>query len=119
MPAPYNLEYYRGDLLEFYLVPKNSDGTPLELAVGIVPQFIIATQRGDNPPAPQGYPATVACSATVVDNRTKIKCQVTNAQGLQLKAGTPYVYDVSVNNGGEVTTYLTGNFNVTERVVAP
>lgn len=118
MPANYNLEYYRGDTLTFVLVPKDSNGAPVDLGDAI-PSFIIATGRGDSPPAIPGYPSTIQCDTSKLDADTKIQCMVTETNGLLMKAGTQYVYNVSIDNGGSVTTYLTGNINVTERVVAP
>lgn len=117
-PADYNLEYYRGDTLSFVLVPKDSTGAPIDLTSATA-RFIIATGRGDNPPAVAGYPSTIECTASKIDSNTKIQCIITVANGLNMKAGIPYVYNVSIDIGGSVTTYLTGNINVTERVVAP
>jgi hypothetical protein len=118
MPAPYNLEYYRGDTLSFVLVPKDETGAPLDLSTATA-RFIVATGRGSTPPVVPGYPSTIECTASKIDANTKIQCIITPANGLNMVAGTPYVYDVMVSVGGSVTTYLTGNINVTERVVAP
>ncbi len=117
-PAPYDLEYYRGDTLSFVLVPKDSTGAPIDLSTA-TPRFIIASGRGDTPPAVPGYPSTIECTASKINGNTQIQCIITQANGLDMKAGTPYVYDVFIDIGGSVTTYLTGNINVTERVVAP
>lgn len=119
MPATYNLEYYRGDDLRFILIPKDSSGAPLDLSAA-TPTFTISTGRGDSPVSPgAGFPATIQCTASTIDSNTKIECIITQQNGLDMKAGTLYVYDVAISSGGSVTTYLTGNVNVTERVVAP
>ena len=117
-PAPYDLEFYRGDTLSFVLVPTDKTGAPIDLTSATV-RFIVATGRGDTPPAVPGYPSTIECTASKISGNTKVQCIITKANGLSMKAGTPYVYDVFIDIGGSVTTYLTGNVNVTERVVAP
>lgn len=121
MPANYNLEYYRGDTLTFYLVLKNSSGAPFssgELA-GYTASFVVATQRGDSPPpAPGGAAGKITCSVNIDVNNSRIACTITKVNGNAMVAGTTYVYNVSVTSpGGDVTTYLTGNVKVTERVV--
>ena len=117
MPATYNLEYYRGDTLTFYLNVKNADGAAIDLT-GAVLAFTAATARGSNPPIPEeGYPATVVCSATLeVGQPHLIKCSILPETGNNFKAGVSYVYDVQVTLGGNVNTYITGNINVTEGV---
>ena len=115
MPATYNLEYYRGDTLKFYLNVKDSSGLPITLT-GYTVVFTVATGRGSTPPDPGGgFPTSIACSATA--SGSQITCTITPANGSNMKAGVPYVYDVQVtSSGGEVNTYLTGNINVTEGV---
>ena len=114
MPVTYNLEYYRGDTLKFYLVPKDVTGAPIDLS-GSVVAFTVATGRGSSPPDPGGgFPTTITCLAAV--NGSRITCTITPVNGSNMKAGVPYVYDVQVTNAGEVNTYITGNINVTEGV---
>ena len=117
-PAPYDLEYYRGDTMSFILIPKDSTGAPINLTSATT-RFIIATGRGNNPPVVAGFPSTIECTASKIDSSTKIQCIIEKTNGLNMKAGVPYVYDVFIDIGESVTTYLTGNVNVTERVVAP
>ena len=113
MPATYNLEYYRGDTLTFYINVKDSNGAPLTLVGSVL--FTVATGRGSSPPDPGGgFPTTVSCSASL--SGSQITCTISPGNGNYLRAGVPYVYDVQVSNGGEVHTYLTGNINVTEGV---
>lgn len=118
MPAEYNLKYYRGDDMTFIVIPKAADGSPLDLS-SATPSFTVATGRGDNPPPVPGGVSTIACVASKIDGNTKIECTITQANGLSMKADTRYVYNVAITAGGRVTTYLTGNIDVTERVVAP
>lgn len=107
MPATYNIEYYRGDTFKLYLNIKDNTGMPINVT-GYTASFTIATERGDSPSQ------SVACSASA--SGTQIQCQITADQGEMLVAGTPYVYDIKVDNGPEINTYLTGNVNVTEKV---
>lgn len=115
MPASYNLEYYRGDTLRFYLNVKDSNGAPLNLS-GYSAVFTVATGRGSTPPDPGGgFPTSVVCQATILGSQ--ITCTISPTNGNNMRAGVPYVYDVQVTSGaGEVYTYLTGNINVTEGV---
>lgn len=114
MPATYNLEYYRGDTLTFYINVMDTNGAPLALSGAVL--FTVATGRGSSPPDPGGgFPTTIACSATL--SGSQITCTITPTNGSNLKAGVPYVYDVQVTGvGGVVNTYLTGSINVTEGV---
>jgi hypothetical protein len=118
MPATYNLEYYRGDTLKFYLNVKDGDGSPTSLS-GASVVFTVATGRGSSRPDPGGgFPTSVACTATITDPPNgRIECIITPSHGTDLKAGVAYVYDVEVTKtASEVYTYLTGNINVTEGV---
>lgn len=110
-PGTYNLDYYKGDTLEFNISPSNSAGGVFSLA-GYTPSFTIATSRGANPSQ------AVTCTAEKDDQNTMVICtiQATDLQGKSLIAGTPYVYDVQVTNGSKTYTLLTGTVTVTADV---
>lgn len=107
IPANYDIQYYRGDTYEFYIQPKDIDGLPIDVST-FTPTFTIATERGTSPTA------SYACSAAATG--TTIHCTITAGTGATLSAGTVYVYDVGVDDGGVIHTYLTGNVYVTDRV---
>ncbi len=107
IPANYDIQYYRGNTYEFYIQPKDIDCLPIDVT-SFTPSFIIATSRG---PAPD---TSYTCSASATG--TTIHCTITAGTGATLSGGTVYVYDVSVDDGGTIHTYLTGNVYVTDRV---
>lgn len=113
-PGTYNFSYYKGDTLEFKIYPKTTAGTPFSLANYSV-SFNIATQRG----LPAGN--QINAYAEVSSDNTHVTCVITPADGNQLTAGTPYVYDVEVRNLSAVDyprvyTLLTGDISVTEQI---
>jgi hypothetical protein len=124
-PGTYNINYYRGDTLEFRIYPKDANGNTFSLNGYSNAKFWIQTQRGN-----AGYASRVECVASISDDYTYVLCAIapTSSQGLRLTAGTTYVYDVEVSkvvSGGpynQVHTLLTGSVTVTDQVsgsVAP
>jgi hypothetical protein len=116
-PGNYNINYYRGDTLEFRVRPRNADGSLFNLGP-YTPIFTIATVRGDGATQFAGY------VEKSTDN-SYILCAIEPETGLQLSAGTTYVYDVQITDPDlseidqaydRVYTILTGNITVTEHV---
>lgn len=113
-PGTYNFTYYKGDTLEFKIYPKTTAGTPFSLE-GYTVSFNIATQRGltsEN---------QVNSYSAISSDNTHVICVITPADGNQLTAGTPYVYDVEIRDPDspqypKVYTLLTGDITVTEQV---
>lgn len=111
-PGTYNFSYYRGDTLEFNIYPKNSAGGAFSL-LGYDVNFSIATARGIAP--------LVTPYAAISADNSYITCVITPSDGVLLDAGTPYVYDVEINNltapnYPRVYTVLTGDITVQEQV---
>lgn len=107
-PGTYNFSYYRGDLFEFVVRPKNANGSNFDLA-GYTANFVIANQRGSSGTQ---YP----CNAVVNATTDIVTCTITPAVGRTLAPGT-YVYDVQVTTGPTVIyTLLTGTVSVTDDI---
>lgn len=107
-PGTYNFSYYRGDLFEFVVRPKNSNGSNFDLA-DYSANFVIANQRGSSGTQ---YP----CNAVVNATTDIVTCTITPAVGRTLVPGT-YVYDVQITDGPTVVyTLLTGTVSVTDDI---
>lgn len=123
-PGSYNINYYRGDTLEFRIYPKDANGDTFSLNGYSTAKFWIQTQRGN-----AGYSSRIEATATISSDYSYVQCVIppTTAAGLALTAGTTYVYDVEVSKTvpgsyNLVHTLLTGNITVTDHVsgtVAP
>jgi hypothetical protein len=123
-PGSYNINYYRGDTLEFRIYPKDANGNTFSLSGFTTANFSIQTQRGN-----AGYASKIAGVATISSDSSYVQCAITatDQQGLALTAGTTYVYDVAVSKtvSGSYNllyTLLTGSISVTDHVsgtVAP
>jgi len=119
-PGTYNINYYKGDTLEFRVYPKDSNGGVFPIAQYVAPngvtRFTIAPNRGSAVGAIQGY-------AVIDDDNTHILCAITPANGAALDAGTTYVYDIEIAradaNYDYVYTLLTGTIAVAEQVSQP
>lgn len=115
-PGTYNISYYRGDTLEFRIYPKDNAGNAFSLSGYLPPKFKIATERGSAGTQYEGF--------ATIDTAGYILCAIPPEVGVQLSAGTTYVYDVEIGtNVGEYSydyryTVLTGNIVVTEQVNA-
>lgn len=117
-PGSYNINYYRGDTLEFRIYPKDANGNTFSLSGFSTAKFFIQTQRGN-----AGYASRIECVATIASDSSYVACAIapTTQQGLALTAGTTYVYDVEVaktvpESYNLVHTLLTGNITVTDHV---
>lgn len=116
-PGTYNINYYKGDTLEFRIYPKDSAGDPFPLSQYVSPngttRFSIATGRGVTENLIEGY-------AEISNDQTFILCAITPANGALMTAGTEYVYDVEIARTDAaydyVYTLLTGTISVTEQV---
>ena len=110
-PGTFNFSYYRGDTYQFKIRPKNSDGTVFDLdPFDNNALFTVATSRGNGA-------TQVPCNASVNLGENVVTCTIEPAEGLQLVAGTSYVYDVQIDNGADVVyTLLTGTISVTDHV---
>ena len=138
-PATYDFNYYKGDTFEFRIYPKKNDGTVFDLSAFAIPtnyastpddvtdssapydsaQFTIANVRGS------AASLVVKGFARVSDDNTFVQCAIRPAEGVQLLAGTEYVYDVEVkkpagaSGSGQyeiVQTLLTGTITITDQV---
>ena len=138
-PATYDFNYYKGDTFEFRIYPKKNDGTVFNLSQFYIPtnfantpddvtdtvspydsaQFTIANARGS------AATQIIKCFARVSDDNTFVQCAIRPAEGVQLLAGTEYVYDVEVQKpegaagSGQykvVQTLLTGTITITDQV---
>jgi len=113
-PGTYNFSYYKGDTLEFRVFPKDSTGAPFPLT-GFFPAFTISTARGAG-----GAANSIDCFAEVESGY--ILCAITPENGLEMNAGTQYVYDIEISDSdilydyNKVYTLLTGNISVTDQV---
>lgn len=116
-PGTYNINYYKGDTLEFRIYPKDSNGDAFPLSQYVSPngttKFTIATSRGSTTGLIEGY-------AQISNDQTYILCAITPANGALMTAGTEYVYDVEIARTDAaydyVYTLLTGTISVTEQV---
>lgn len=119
-PGTYNINYYKGDTLEFRVYPKDSTGAAFPLSQYVSPngvtKFTMAPSRGATTGIIEGF-------AEISNDQTNILCAITPANGTQLVPGTEYVYDVEIArssaNYDYVYTLLTGTVSVTEQVTLP
>lgn len=114
-PATYNINYYKGDTLEFRVYPKHSDGTVFDLSDYDDVAFWISTQRGT-----AGIEDGHQCYSSISDDGTFILCAIRPADATSFAPGTQYVYDVEVTQTlapyDKVYTLLTGTITVTDQV---
>jgi hypothetical protein len=113
-PGTYNFNYYQGDLYDFVLNPKQSDGNPFDLA-GYSGLFTVATSRGDSS-------SVIGSSQTASVNSSlgTVTCRITPAFGATL-TGNSYIYDVQIKNpsasaASAVFTLVTGTISVTRDI---
>lgn len=120
-PGTYNISYYKGDTLEFNVYPKDSNGDTFLLTNFGNAKFTISSARGS-----AGVGDQIEAYIAIADDLTHVTCAIRPADGIQLTAGTTYVYDVEVTlpsnqepyNRTYPTTHtlLTGNISVTDHV---
>lgn len=112
-PATYNVSYYKGDLYQFVIRPKDSAGNPFPISdTTHSAYFNISTGRGAN--------ASLTKSGTAVIDGGNVNVTLLPSLGNTLEAGTTYYYDVSIKkNAGEIYTLLTGTLSVTGDITGP
>lgn len=112
-PATYNFNYYQGDIYDFVLRPKQSNGEVFDLT-GYSGLFTIATERG-NLASVIGSSQT----ASVNSNLGTVTCRITPKFGSSL-TGNSYIYDVQIRNintaASSVYTLATGTISVTRDI---
>jgi hypothetical protein len=106
-PGTYNIRYYQGDLYEFNIYPKTTNGSAFDLT-GYSVKFFIATARGTGA-------TQYECVATISNGA--ISCLIPGGIGKTLVAGTTYVYDVQIKksvagSADKIYTLLTGDITV-------
>lgn len=107
-PYTYNIQYYSGDLYQFVIYPKNSDGTQFDLS-DKTSLFVIATERGNSDAV------VFSASPQVSASPSRLLCSILPSSGSALTTGT-YVYDIEIRDDDEVYTLLTGNVSVQEDI---
>jgi hypothetical protein len=117
-PGTLNINYYRGDTYEFILYPKKANGTAFDLSNysnNQSPKFQIAPSRGA-----AGFADQVEAQAIISDDGLSLLCRIAPGAGIQLVAGTTYVYDVQITDietsPATVYTLVTGTISVTDDV---
>lgn len=110
-PGTYNINYYRGDLYEFRVYPKDTNGDVFNLE-GFSSKFTIATSTGSSPVWVD------EATAQIDPSYEFIKCSILPLFGrTNLNPGTTYYYDVQVSGGTDVVyTLLKGTITVTADV---
>lgn len=115
-PATYNINYYKGDLYQFVIRPKDSAGDPFPISnTTHNVYFYISTSRGaatgDN---------TITAESSISNG--DVYASIRPSDSTDLNSGTTYYYDISVENktdNNEVYTLLTGTISVTADITEP
>lgn len=120
-PGTFNIRYYKGDLYQFTIRPKQSTGEPFPISSDTHnAYFYISTQRGVTPSQLSTIP-TIVAQATIVGGN--ILATISPTVGNSLTANVPYFYDISVQgkspNTNQVYTLVTGNIAVTLDITGP
>ena len=136
-PATYNINYYKGDTLEFNIYPKKADGSVFSLSNSKPasyyddPDTTQETSGADYYFENAGFWVSEArgsagianrhqCYAKVSDDGTYVSCAIRPGDAVFFEPGTTYVYDVEVRNTSapydKVYTLLTGTITVTDQV---
>lgn len=114
-PATYNITYYHGDLYEFNIRPKTTNGAEFDLTDYDV-EFYIATARGTS---------ATQYEALAEKSGNTITCRILGPLGAQLDPTKTYVYDVQIKKSTpegsqppfyRTYTLLTGNITITADV---
>lgn len=125
-PSNYNINYYRGDTLEFKIYPKNSNGTAFDLTSyattssppGGGALFVISSARGAAGLATGATRISGTATISLTDN--SITCVIPPSEGVKLGANQTFFYDVEIKKGSGSTltvyTLLTGSVSVTDHV---
>jgi hypothetical protein len=113
-PGTYNLNYYKGDTLEFRIYPKDASGSPYPLTDYLV-TFSFSQNRGS-----AGTATYHEAYSSLHASEGYILCAIRPSDSSYLNAGTNYVYDVEIKKSQmpypSVHTILTGNITVTDQV---
>lgn len=113
-PATYNISYYKGDLYQFVIRPKNSAGDPFPITSSTHDAYFrVSTSRGGD------AGNTDDLTATIIDGNVVSTIQPSDNIG---SSATSYFYDVSVQkktDAQEVYTLLTGTISVTKDITDP
>lgn len=115
-PGTFNIRYYKGDLYQFTIRPKQSTGDPFPISSTTHDAyFYISTQRGGN------LNQTTVASATIEGGN--VVATIFPSVGNTLTANVPYFYDVSVqgkgSNANQIYTLVTGTLSVTFDITGP
>ncbi len=128
-PGTYNIEYYKGDTLEFAIYPKNTSGGSFSIVGFNNVSFTISNFRGETSSSGEEK-ITIQAYAEFVNNQY-IKCAIRPIDGNGndtvenpgMIGGRSYVYDVEIAKQtspyDEVYTLLTGNISVQDQVTTP
>ena len=110
-PGTYNFSYYQGDVYDFVLRPKQSNGDTFDLT-GYTCLFTVATERGNS-----GSIVGSAQTASVDSSLGTVTCRITPAFGTTL-TGNSYIYDVEIKNtsSSAVFTLVTGTISITRDI---
>lgn len=122
-PGTYNINYYKGDTLEFRVYPKDSAGDPFPLSQYVAPnglvRLTIAPSYGE---LPEGQSA-IEGYAEISNDQESILCVITPVNGEEMVAGTTYVYDLEIARESTpynyIYTLLTGSITVSDQVSQP
>lgn len=113
-PATYNISYYKGDLYQFVIRPKDSAGDPFPIASSTHDAYFrVSTSRGGD------AEDTDELTASIIDGNILATIQPSDNVG---STATSYLYDVSVQkktDAQEIYTLLTGTISVTKDITDP
>lgn len=113
-PATYNISYYKGDLYQFVIRPKDSAGDPFPISSSTHDaHFYVSTSRGGD----SGN--TIELTATIINGNVSATIQPSDGLGGDALS---YFYDVSVQkktDSQEIYTLLTGSISVTRDITEP
>jgi hypothetical protein len=116
-PATYNINYYKGDTLEFKIYPKDNSGASFDLSLFNSVKFTIANKRGADA---EQFSAYASISVDTLNNISYLTCAILPGLGNLLSAGTQYVYDIEITKTGSpypyIYTVLNGTVTVTEQI---
>jgi hypothetical protein len=115
-PGTFNIRYYKGDLYQFTIRPKQSTGEPFPISSETHNAFFyISPQRGGL------LNQTIIASAAIQGGN--IVATIFPSVGNSLTANVPYFYDVSIQgkgtNANQIYTLVTGTLNVTFDITGP
>jgi len=109
-PYTYNFNYYSGDTYPLVIYPKNDDGTQYDLT-NATSLFTVSIERGD--PTTDVFSASPQVSASP----SRLLCTISPENGALL-TGASYVYDIEIEDDGQVYTLLTGTITTQQNVLS-